>query len=236
MLGTARCDHAECADGGDAEHTRDCPRSRNEHGPRPRDDGVRERRVLRPVRRAGNARVAGLHVRQHGLSRRRRVVSRRCSHRGGPDTHALASPSVGRRPLRRQRGRATSHHDGDRARRLREPPRSCDPAGRGERQDAATPSMWHAARAVGSFPSHRRPGWRTTTASARTCARSPTQGSRRSSSPRSASRSRTCRAGRPSTASYGPGSARDLTAVEGTRPARPGCRVGLRGRPRPLRP
>ncbi len=52
------------------------PRSRpvrdagDEHAARRRHDGLRERRLLRPVRRARHPGVAGLHVRQHGLSRR----------------------------------------------------------------------------------------------------------------------------------------------------------------------
>ena len=51
----------------------------HEHAARRRHDGLRERRFLSSVRRTRHPGLAGLHVRQHGLSGRRSSVSPRTS-------------------------------------------------------------------------------------------------------------------------------------------------------------
>ena len=67
------------AGGGISRGARAGARRRHEHAPRRRHDGLRGRRLLRPLRRARHPGLAGLHVRQHGLPGRRRRLRRRPS-------------------------------------------------------------------------------------------------------------------------------------------------------------
>jgi hypothetical protein len=123
------------------------PRRGHEHGARPRHDGLGGRRVLGPLRRARDAGVAGLHVRQPRPARRRGVAGRRGRRAAGPARRAAGPPGAGR-GLRRQRGRAAG--------------RDGRAAGRGARHAAVRgpraegPRRARPRRAVRAVQPHRR--------------------------------------------------------------------------------
>ena len=96
-------------------------RRRREHAAHRRHHDLRVRRVLPPVRRAGHPRVAGLHVRQHGLPGGRSRVPRRDRGGGAPHPRAPAPPPLHRRLLRRQRDRAAGRDARPAGRRVEQP-------------------------------------------------------------------------------------------------------------------
>ena len=170
------------------------PRRRDEHAPRRRHDGLRERRLLRAVRRARHPGLAGLHVRQHGLPGRRRGVRGERRGRG----RLPARPAVGRT--------RASPSSAATARSSSRPRCSACPARRGRNPLFATrlPELCAAHQpgtayvpstpTGGALPFHvRTRRHRTTTASAPTAGRSRTRAARTCASPPSAWRSPTSR-------------------------------------------
>ena len=108
----------------------------HEHAPRPRNRRLRVAGVLRPLRRTGHPRLAGLHVRQPRLPRVRRRLHGRRGVRGARHPGRAGRPALPGGAVRRQRGGPTGGHDGAGSRAGRRPalPRAA-PAPRPRRRD-----------------------------------------------------------------------------------------------------
>ena len=181
------------------------------------------RRLLRALRRAGHPGLAGLHVRQHGLSRRRRRLRARTC-----DAKRRQLLDRARRRARRWRCCAATARSSSRRRcRARR-------ASSGARAlfDECCPSCvaalapdvpyWPSTPSGGALPVPRRRGHQlTTTASAPTCGRSTTRGAPTCGSPPSAWRSPTC----PTTATLARDPRRRAMRRSITRAGRRACRA-----------
>ena len=187
------------------------------------------------VRPARHPRLAGLHVREHGLSDRGCRVRADRRARGEGEPGATSPASVARRALRQQRSGTAGRDAGGAAGPMgtHAVPRAAPVSG------APSPRLTFRigprAPAAARCRSMRMPAWRTTTALARTCARSRMRGGATFDSPRNAWRSPTFPSSRRSTRILPIGRiAGAPSAMEGARASRPRRRLGLRGRSRSL--